>query len=460
MATNAIVTVNVSISAAPAPSTLQQTGAIISQGSTAYTAGTLNLLTQASDLTPNLVAPVTLSTLTWAAGIVTATTLSTLPVNFVTGRTFPVTIAGATPSGYNGSYTATMTGASTFTFALAANPGTETVAGTATITDELVSQVGTFFAQGSQVPVYVLELGLQTPTAAIGALGSFITANPNTVYAYLVPRNWDAIPAFLSLASGYTSTTSKTYFFVTTTLTTYSSYTATMKSVFALVESPVKPPEEFSLAFPFWKALSYIPSGSNRVTPMAFSFGFDVTAYPYFGNSATLVVLKTANINTIQTGAEGGLSNTILKWGVTADGNDFSYWYSVDWIQINIDLNIANAIINGSNNPINPLYYNQDGINRLQDISVATIQTAISDGMATGTATRATLNPTTFAQQISAGAYNDQDVVNAVPFITYLTLNPSDYQKGNYAGLSALYIPARGFTSIIFNINVTNFIVQ
>ena len=47
--------------------------------------------------------------------------------------------------------------------------------------------------------------------------------------------------------------------------------------------------------------------------------------------------------------------------------------------------------------------------------------------------------------------------VNAVPFKTYITNSPGDYKIGKYAGLSATAIPSRGFTSITFNLNVSNF---
>lgn len=89
-----------------------------------------------------------ISTLTWASaggGTVTATICSyspgcaaTLPgwmyPGWTTGTsTFPVTISGATPSGYNGTYTATVIGPNGFQYALTSNPGTETVAGTYTV---------------------------------------------------------------------------------------------------------------------------------------------------------------------------------------------------------------------------------------------------------------------------------------------------------------------------------------
>ena len=114
--------------------------------------------------------------------------------------------------------------------------------------------------------------------------------------------------------------------------------------------------------------------------------------------------------------------------------NDFTYWYSVDWVQININRSISAAIINGSNNPINPLYYNQAGINTLQKVAQGTINSGISFGLV--------LAPST---------------VNAVTFNTYVTNNPGDYALGKYAGLSVTYTPARGFIQIIFNVNVSSF---
>lgn len=459
MATN-IVTVNVSQTLAPAPSTLQATGAFISQGATTLGTGTSQLITQISDLTSILAAPLALTSLAWAANVVTATTTASLPATFEVGKTYPITIAGATPAGYNGQYLATITAADTFTYPLTTDPGTETTPGTYTITDELNSMGTTFFAQGSQNSVYVLELGAGTAATGVSDLATYITTNPGVFYSYLIPRAWDGEATYLTFLGNYEADTAKTYFWTTTTLATYTDYTALMKDVIALVESPTKPLSEFSLASAFWRALNYNPSGTNRVTPFAFGFLYGVTAYPTLGNSSTLALLKAANINYVGTGAEGGLTNTILFWGTTADGKDFSYWYSVDWIQINLDLNLSNAIINGSNDPINPLYYNQDGINRLQDVAVATIETAITDGMAIGNVARTGLDSTTFQQQLEAGTFVGENVVNAIPFITYTTANPSDYGIGKYAGFAAVYIPARGFTQIIFNVNVTDLLTQ
>ena len=453
-----IVTVNVSQQSAPAPSTLQKTGALISQGATTTAPNTSTFLTQLSDLTAILKGALANSTLVWSSGTVTVTTAA--PHGLTVADVLSLTIAGASPSGYNGTFQCTVTGASTFTYPLVGNPGVNTVPGTWTPEDvaELNAMATTFFAQGTHQGVFVLELGPGNAADGVTALGTYITANPGVFYAYLVPRFWDAAASFLTFLAGFESTTSKTYFFVTTTTGNYTSYTALMKDVVALVEAPGIPSTEFSLAAAFYVMLNYAPSSSNRVTPFAFSFLVGVTPYPLKGNNALLAAIAAANVNYVGTGAEGGLSNAVLFNGTTMDGNDFTYWYSVDWVQITVDQAIANAIINGSNNPANPLYYNQDGINRLQAVATSTMNSGVAFGLVLGVPTQTALVPNDLNAAIAAGAFTGITDVNAVPFIPYSQLNPGDYKLGKYAGLTIVYVPARGFKAIVFNVLVSQFV--
>jgi hypothetical protein len=69
-----------------------------------------------------------ITSISWTASVATVTT--TAAHNIPVGDTITITIAGVTPAGYNGTFLATSTGASTFTYPLASNPGTETVPGT------------------------------------------------------------------------------------------------------------------------------------------------------------------------------------------------------------------------------------------------------------------------------------------------------------------------------------------
>lgn len=717
-----IVTVNVFQVQAPTPETLQQTGAFVSQGATILSPGEFSLLTQLSDLTPLLNGALSLASITWSGGVVTAT--ATVAHGFTIGDSLYLTIAGVTPTGYNGVFLCTVTSTTAFTYLLASNPGASTVQGSYTIEDvaELLAMATTFFTQGNQVAVYVMELGPGSPADGVAELDAYITLNPNSAYtpgatgyfyAYLVPRTWADEPTYLDILAKYEGTTAKTYFFTTATLSSRVNFTELMKDVVLLVEDPVtaayprntltgltftgdittisgtiadaqsgsgsyapadvltttgntgteptftvthtkvmtavvndvgaggtpglttftgtsgtgtkfqctgtieaggtltgatltvtvagdytvnptdlaaepitggsltgatvtiktgvltatlttagalsataanpRPttvspsggtgatlnlvysyvavngfitgttttdhgvpvgatfqlagcvptgyngyyvaqlgtvgstliaakstnpgvivtpgvlvastltssgvsPIEFTLAAPFWKALGYAPSSTNKVTPFAFSFLFGVTPWQTRGNSALLTTLKNEATNYAATAAEGGISNTALFWGMTKDSRDFTYWYSVDWAAINAQINLANAVINGSNNPVNPLYYNQNGIDRLLDVVVATMKSAVTVGLATGQVVSTALNGPDFDKALDAGTYAGQIVCNAVPFIPYLTANPGDYKIGRYAGLSVQYIPTRGFISIVFNLYVTDFL--
>ena len=458
---NQIVTLNVSQTQAPTPNTLLKMGAFISMGATSLSAGSYSLLTQQSSLATLFAPALALASLSWSGGTVLATAAAPL-TGWNVGDTFLTTIAGATPTGYNGLVLATVTGTTTFTYPLAVNPGAETVAGTFTPGNqgELSAMNTTFWSQGSSVPVYVLELGPADGATGPTALSAWIAANPGVFYSYLVPASWDAQTSFGALIAQFESLTAKTQFWVTTTLNTYAFYTAQMNDVWALIQAPAAPATEFTCAAPFYVSLNYAPSSTNKMTPFAFSYVYGVTAYPTQGNSTLLANLKAANINVIGLGSEGGISNTILFWGTTMDGMDFTWWYSIDWAQINCDLAVANAVINGSNNPLAPMLFNQQGINVLQQVATQTLKNAVTYGLATGTVVTQALDPNTFATNVQNGTYPLSIVINAVPFLTYTTQNPSAYKQGIYGGLQAVYIPSVGFKIIIFNINVTSILTQ
>jgi hypothetical protein len=552
---NNIVLVNVSLQVAPTPATLQQTGALVSYGGTIISPGTYQLLTQLSDLTPYITPPETVTSAVWSSGVVTVTT--TVPHNLPNGQVIWLNLAGFTPSGYNGSYECTVTGANTFTYALANSPGSVTVEGTwqPMSATTVVQMATTFFGMGWSRAVYVLEMGVSDENHAIANFSTYLTNNPNSnytpgasgyFYSYLLPRTWDANANLLTLLQNYESPTARTYFFITTTLATYGVYTALEKCAVTMIESPlwgtwatnqltaatwtsgvvtattttahgVVPGDwfqiagcvpvayngwhqatagttastltwlnsanpgtitsegylvasyysnpgvssnEFSLAAAFYASLNYSPSTTNRVAPFAFQFLYGVTPFPTRYNNSLLATLKAAGVNYVGTGAEGGISNAVLYWGTTMDLNSFNYWYSIDWVQINLDMDTANAVINGSNNPVNPLYYNQPGIDSLQAVAVGTMNRGITYGLVSGNVIATTLDGPVLDTNLSAGLYADQTVVNAVPFITYSLENPSDYKIGRYAGLSVVYMPQQGFTQIVYNVVATQLIAQ
>lgn len=623
---NPIVQIAVSVQLAPAPSTLQKTGAFLSQGGTITSPGTKSLLTQLSDLTPLLTPAKALTSLTWSGNVVTATT--TAPHGYTQGETIALTIAGAAPAGYNGTFQCLITGASTFTYPLLTNPGSETTPGTYTPgeVNSLIQRATTFFGQGTQQSVYVLELGEGTAADGVTFLTNWITQNPNFFYSYLVPRFWDGNASFLAMLASFEGLSAKTYFFVTTTLQNYGLYTSLMKCVVPLIEAPAYgawaanvltaisysgawgsnaltaiswsasnggtvtattttahtvlpgefftitgctpagyngtflaltgttaetlvyalatnpgaesalgtlaaatngtvtatttsnhgilpgqyfqiagtiptgyngwflalagtatntivyalpanpggestlgtlvqsqyasagiPSTEFSLAAVFQVTLNYRPTSTNKVTPLNYAFVFGVTPFPTQGNAALITTLLNANINLIGTGAQGGISDTLVLGGTMKDGNPFKYWYSVDWAQINLQQNAIAALIAGANNPQAPVDYNQNGINVLQQSAISTMSTGISSGLVLNPIQPLTLDAAEFTNALNEGTYDGFTLVNADPMGSYTTENPNDYAAGVYNGISVDYVPLRGFTSITFNLNISSF---
>lgn len=458
---NPIVTVNVSTTIAPTPNTLQKKGAFVSQGGTTKAANTTTLLTKLADLTAILTGAAAVTSITRSSTTATATT--TAPHGYTTSDVIELTIAGAAQPEYNGNFACTITGASSFTYTVSgtpATPATGTIVWTPEDVAELLAMGTTFFAQGTAQAVYVLELGEGDEDTGVAALATWITANPGVFYAYLVPRLWADESTYLTFVATFEAATAKTYFFTTMTSSNYTTFTAAMKSVVGLVEAPATPATEFSLAAMFYVTLNYDPSTTNKVTPTAFSYLYGVTPYPIPSNGTLLAALAAAGVNYVGTGAEGGVSTSVLFFGTTMDKNDFTYWYSVDWVQINADLDVANAVINGSNNPTNPLYYNQDGINRLEAVLAETMSRGVTFGLVLGNVTQVGLDAAAFTAALNGGTFTNLTVVNAVPFVPYSIANPSDYAIGKYAGLSVSYTPARGFKAITINVNVSQFVAQ
>lgn len=434
--TSTIVTVNTTVTQAPQPLQLQQSGAAVSAGGTTLAPDTYQFCGSLAAVQEILEPALALDSLSWTSGVVTATT--SVPLGMTTGETFTVVIAGAAPAGYNGTFKATATGASTFTYALVSNPGVETAPGTYTPPGVgfVLDAATTYFAQGNNVGLYVLELGPQASNAAaITALGAWITANldPQEFYAYLVPASWDASSAssLAALAANYSSANGQTYFFITTTQANLPTY-AGNKAVFAVVPSPTAPASEHQAAAFMYQWLVNQPGAANPLAPMAFRFLFGVTPWAWKGTTAARNAVLTDFGNIVLQGAEGGLSNSCIFKGTLMDGTQASFWYGVDWMRTQVKQAIAAAIINGSNqNP--PLLYDQNGINSLQAVAQQIGNSAVAFGCASAV------------------------TVSAIPFAQYVAANPNDYAAGVYNGLSATMVGQNGFLTITFNLDATQF---
>ena len=458
MTSNNITVVNFSQQIAPTPSTLQGTGAIISVGGTTLAANTLQLISDLAELTAILAPTDTLASLTWSGGTVTGTTSAAH--GWTNGDIIKAVIVGATPSGYNGTQTITITGTTTFTYAHSGTLSNASPAGTVTLLDEseLNAEFTTFFGQTPNNSCYVLELGEQDPAAAITSFGTWLTANPNVVYIWLVPFEWDGLSGYLSLLASYNSLGAMTYFWQKTTSGTYTEYAVPTKCLNVMIEAPGVAFPEFSHAADFAVPLNWSPSSSNKVPQIPYAFLFGVTNWPPLNNLSTLATYAAANVNYVGTGAQGNISEQILFRGKMFDGNVFNYWYSADWIQINGAIALTAAVINGNNNRVAPLLYSQQGINTLQQALAAVCRQGIGYGLALGNLITTQLPAAQFQANVAAGLYTGNVVCNAEPFVNYTAENPTAYSSGLYGGLTVIWVIQNGFIQIVFNGQITDIV--
>jgi hypothetical protein len=217
------------------------------------------------------------------------------------------------------------------------------------------------------------------------------------------------------------------------------------------------PTTEFSIAAMVWIILNWNPSDTNKAPPLCYTFAYGVTPFPTMGMGPTIQAIFAAKGNIIGTGAEGGISDATINWGFTPDGNVFNWWYAVDWCAIQGDLQISNAIINNSNNKINPFYYEQNGINVLEGVLAGVFSQANKFGLVLYPPIQLGLDSADLSTGLEDNTWTGFTVVNAIPFITYVTDNPSDFPAKVYRGFSVVFTPNNPFIQVQLNYLVSGF---
>ncbi|MBU9310866.1 hypothetical protein [Burkholderia multivorans] len=435
--TQTIVNLNVTVTRAPVPSQLQRSGAIVSVGGTTLTPGTYQYCGLVSDLTAIL------------SGSGNSTELTNMAnTHFAQGSAIGFYVLEL------GAETGVDQGIGLLQTWISNNPNVFYAYLVPAAWDYSKDEVGSVIVtNGGSGYTSAPTVTFSAPTSGTTATGTAIVQNGKVVAITITNpgSGYTAAPtvsfsggggtgavatanlasALNILASLYSSPTSKTYFFVTTSSTNLANY-STLKSVFAVVPSPLAPSTEFTAAAFFYQWLVNQPGASNKLAPMAYRYLYGVTAWPAQGYNAQITTILSGYGNLVLTGAEGGISTACVFKGTLMSGDQASWWYGIDWFQIQSKQAIAAAIINGSNsNP--PLLYDQPGINSLEAVAENTGSAAVSFGC---------------AQSVS---------ISATSFLQYTTQNPGDYAAGIYNGLAATVVGQNGFLTVTFNIDAVQF---
>lgn len=119
--------------------------------------------------------------------------------------------------------------------------------------------------------------------------------------------------------------------------------------------------------------------------------------------------------------------NTVLLNGRYQDLVAIDYWYQWDLVAFYLERDLKTLILNGVNNPINIVKYNQDGIDILESRVKATLANMINNGCVTEYA--AAIDSAT-GEMISKGD------LSVISFNDYIRANPDDYKNEIYKGIS------------------------
>ena len=398
-----------------------------------------------------------ISAATWASSLVTLTLTSS--IGFPVGTTIPIVVSGITPVGYNGTFTATVASTTSLTYSLTVNPGTATAFGNLITgyTNSLLGADNTWWNQTPSVPYYVFEAGSVSTANVLVAVKNYLAANPQTIYAWGFMPGIDSESTLNAFLTSYNSLGSLLKFYIPCTTGTYASLLTTAKEAMAFLQSPGADSGSEIDYIPYMHFIAaFTATPTSKLPPAQYYYTSGTTAYAPLPPSL-INAFVGANVNFITTGAEGGITNTMQVPGQMLDGTPANVSYAIDWIQLHMNQALANTVINGSNSTINPLYYNQQGINTLQSAAHDVANLAAASGLCIGPVVVTQLDATVFANNLSNGVYANTTVINAVPYATYVALNPSDYANQIYAGLECAFVPQYGFNQIVFNLGITQF---
>lgn len=307
-----------------------------------------------------------------------------------------------------------------------------------------LSAMGASWFANSSAGCYVLELGIRTANTMGSTFSDWFANNLLLYYGYVFPRGASTDTVLASFLANQSSDNSRAYFFLCGDDQGYKTLIKNgegQKSVFYGVEYTGTPvlsgtvaadtSHEHLAAAVCAQFCSARPTALNRLAPMSFRILTGITPWPEAKNSTYFQKFKTDNAGFAGTSNEGGVQGSILFWGNFMNGDTMSGWYGADWCSINLELQLANVLIEGSQPGLNPLVYDQQGISRLAARAEQTLDSSVS-----------------------AGCVLADYALTMTPFEQYLNSNPSDYPAGIYNGLAATITPVRGFTSLTFNLAV------
>lgn len=283
---------------------------------------------------------------------------------------------------------------------------------------------------------YWTNITSEIVSQAVKVLSDFVASGELRVYEWACPTSFYDNTDFIALVKSYSAVTAGQYFSLElpegtdpSTDETFALYIQSKS--FAPVYPSLVEGESSNGAIVGIKAGNlYNLSVSNPLSLLQWKTVYGITPRDRLSNSL-VDALNENGCSWI-----GSLNNnTVVLGGMVADGQNWESYFALDTFIFRLTVDIASMMIQASNNPLQSISFNQNGINIIKNKLVAISNTMLSFGVLDNFGSDYDTNTNAI---LNTGEWS------AIDFATYKANQYQDWKDGIYNGASC-YVTIRHF---------------
>ncbi|AFR69494.1 hypothetical protein B2904_orf137 [Brachyspira pilosicoli B2904] len=283
---------------------------------------------------------------------------------------------------------------------------------------------------------YWTNITSEIVSQAVKVLSDFVASGELRVYEWACPTSFYDNTDFIALVKSYSGITRGQYFSLElpegtdpSTDETFALYIQSKS--FAPVYPSLVEGESSNGAIVGIKAGNlYNLSVSNPLSLLQWKTVYGITPRDRLSNSL-VDALNENGCSWI-----GSLNNnTVVLGGMVADGQNWESYFALDTFIFRLTVDIASMMIQASNNPLQSISFNQNGINIIKNKLVAISNTMLSFGV---------LDNFGSGYDTNTNAILNTGEWSAIDFATYKANQYQDWKDGIYNGASC-YVTIRHF---------------
>lgn len=284
--------------------------------------------------------------------------------------------------------------------------------------------------------IYWSNITSEIVSQAVKVLSDFVAKGELRVYEWACPTSFYKNTDFIALVKSYSTITAGQYFSLElpegtnpSTDETFALYTKSKS--FAPVYPSLVEGESSNGAIVGIKAGNlYNLSVSNPLSLLQWKTVYGITPRDRLSNSL-VDALNENGCSWI-----GSLNNnTVVLGGMVADSQNWESYFALDTFIFRLTVDIASMMIQASNNPLQSISFNQNGINIIKNKLVAISNTMLSFGV---------LDNFGSGYNTNTNAILNTGEWSAIDFAAYKANQYEDWKNGIYNGASC-YVTIRHF---------------